>query len=110
MVCDDGGGGKLRETDGLLKSGSTSAHAHLAFFDLGGDVARCHMFLRSSPISARAWGLFAIGLLGCVLRLALWFVSDGSNDIRTWLMFARSIRGAGLEETYRTLPLFNHRR
>ena len=59
-------------------------------------------------ISANAWGLFAIGLLGYVLRLALWFVSDGSNDIRTWLMFARSIRGAGLEETYHTLPLFNH--
>jgi hypothetical protein len=49
-----------------------------------------------------------LALLGYVVRVVVWFLSDGSNDIRTWRLFAQTIRDVGLAETYRSQPLFNH--
>jgi hypothetical protein len=49
-----------------------------------------------------------IGALGFVARFALWFVSEGTNDIRTWQRFANTIRTYGLGATYTYDPLFNH--
>jgi hypothetical protein len=58
--------------------------------------------------SRSAFGAVDLALLGYVIRIVIWFLSDGSNDIRTWRLFAQTIREAGLAETYRSQPLFNH--
>jgi hypothetical protein len=52
--------------------------------------------------------LLALGALGYVLRLLVWAVSQGSNDIRTWYVFSLNIDLYGLESTYYDQPLFNH--
>lgn len=52
--------------------------------------------------------LLALGAVGYLLRLLLWAVSQGSNDIRTWYFFSLNIALNGLEETYYQQPLFNH--
>jgi len=49
-----------------------------------------------------------IGGLGFVARGVLWFLSEGTNDIRTWQRFANTIRIYGLGATYTYDPLFNH--
>jgi hypothetical protein len=58
-----------------------------------------------SVISAHGYW---IGALGFALRWVLWLRSEGTNDIRTWLRFANSIRLYGLGATYTYDPLFNH--
>lgn len=48
---------------------------------------------------------------GCVcfgLRGLLWYMSEGTNDIRTWLRFAQEVQRFGLGGTYRLDLLFNH--
>jgi len=52
--------------------------------------------------------LLGLGAVGYLLRLILWAVSQGSNDIRTWYYFSLNIALHGLEETYYQQPLFNH--
>jgi hypothetical protein len=52
--------------------------------------------------------LVVVGAFGYFIRIFLWLVSNGSNDIRTWLGFAQAVDRLGVENTYRTLPLFNH--
>lgn len=52
--------------------------------------------------------LYWIGGFGFLLRVVLWYVSEGTNDIRTWLRFAQEINLYGLGATYRIDPLFNH--
>lgn len=49
-----------------------------------------------------------IGGMGFAARWVLWFISEGTNDIRTWQRFASSIRFSGLGATYTHDPLFNH--
>lgn len=56
----------------------------------------------------RARLLLALAVLGYLLRIGIWAVSQGSNDIRTWYYFALHISRHGLEETYVQLALFNH--
>ena len=51
---------------------------------------------------------YCVGIFGFAARIALWCVSEGTNDIRTWLRFAREIQSYGLGPTYRLDPLFNH--
>jgi hypothetical protein len=52
--------------------------------------------------------LLALGAFGYVLRVAVWLVSHGSNDIRTWYYFALTIQRFGLADTHVLQPLFNH--
>lgn len=52
--------------------------------------------------------LLGLGGLGYALRLLLWAVSQGSNDIRTWYYFSLNVALHGLENTYYEQPLFNH--
>ena len=49
-----------------------------------------------------------IGAFGFTARVLLWLGSEGTNDIRTWLRFANTIRLYGLGATYTYDPLFNH--
>jgi hypothetical protein len=49
-----------------------------------------------------------VGGLGLALRCVLWLSSEGTNDIRTWLRFAHTIRLYGLGATYTRDLLFNH--
>lgn len=51
---------------------------------------------------------YRVGALGFLLRVLLWQVSEGTNDIRTWARFAKSIELYGLGGTYRLDPFFNH--
>lgn len=52
--------------------------------------------------------LLGAAALGYFLRVFLWGVSQGSNDIRTWYFFALALDAGGLEQTYILQPLFNH--
>ena len=56
----------------------------------------------------RVKALWVLAMLGYGIRIAIWLLSDGSNDIRTWRTFAEIIRDLGLAETYRSQTLFNH--
>lgn len=56
--------------------------------------------------SARS--LFALALLGYGLRLALWALSEGSNDVRAWYWFGRDVARQGLARTYLLEDQFNH--
>lgn len=47
-------------------------------------------------------------LAGFGLRVALMFLSLGTNDIGTWFGFAESVRAVGLAQTYIDLDHFNH--
>lgn len=47
-------------------------------------------------------------LFGFGLRLALLFVTLGTNDVATWLRFARYVAQYGLEHTYLVQPRFIH--
>lgn len=49
-----------------------------------------------------------LGALGFGARCALWLLSEGTNDIRTWYRFARTIQSYGLGATYTRDLLFNH--
>jgi hypothetical protein len=51
---------------------------------------------------------YALGGLGFLARIALWHLSEGSNDIRTWYRFAELVEWYGIGWTYRIDPLFNH--
>lgn len=51
---------------------------------------------------------YALGCAGLLARVALWRVSEGTNDVRTFAQFARSIDAYGLGGTYVREPLFNH--
>jgi len=52
--------------------------------------------------------LSVLTALGFVARFALWWLSDGSNDITSWYIFARWVRAHGLGATYLRWDLFNH--
>ncbi|MBI5083855.1 MAG: hypothetical protein HZB13_04570 [Acidobacteria bacterium] len=52
--------------------------------------------------------LLALILGGAALRLWLWWVSIGSNDVATWARFGESIAADGLAATYRNIQLYNH--
>ena len=60
------------------------------------------------PATSRTTILFAVGGLGFLLRLALWYCSEGSNDIRAWVRFAQSVDAHGLGGTYVREQIFNH--
>jgi len=65
---------------------------------------------RTPGSGPRRWdaALLAAGLAGYALRLVLCAVTEGSNDIRTWELFAREVQARGLEGTYLAFPIFNH--
>jgi hypothetical protein len=52
--------------------------------------------------------LIALVALGLLARLALSWISYGTNDVTTWQHFAESIRSDGLAESYRTISKLNH--
>ncbi|HEY4221337.1 MAG TPA: glycosyltransferase 87 family protein [Myxococcota bacterium] len=52
--------------------------------------------------------LQALVLLGIVIRVVVWVVSDGSNDIRSWNHFANQIHSAGVLHEYVVAKRFNH--
>lgn len=52
--------------------------------------------------------LWALILLGIAARLALAWVSWGTNDTATWQNFGRQVREFGLIDTYRLNKAFNH--
>jgi 4-amino-4-deoxy-L-arabinose transferase-like glycosyltransferase len=53
-------------------------------------------------------GAVALGVFGLLARAALLAVSEGSNDMRTWLEFAERISRNGVGELYDNHPFFNH--
>lgn len=52
--------------------------------------------------------LLGLGAVGILARVLLWWISEGSNDIRTWEGFGWLVRQEGLGRTYRMALLFNH--
>lgn len=52
--------------------------------------------------------LWSVASLSLVVRVVIASLSEGSNDVRTWLRFSHHISERGLVQTYRDLPLFNH--
>lgn len=52
--------------------------------------------------------LYVLGSLGLLLRVVLWRLSEGSNDIRTFAHFAQFVDAYGLGGTYVRDPWFNH--
>ena len=65
---------------------------------------------RRLGLSERGWtaALAALLVAAVLVRLAVLWLSEGSNDIRTWEGFAQSIREVGVLGTYAALPGFNH--
>jgi hypothetical protein len=61
-------------------------------------------------LSERAWFgvLLAAAAAALLLRVLVLGLSEGSNDIRTWETFAKSISEGGVLGTYLTMPGFNH--
>src|SRR5437899_1569567 len=55
-----------------------------------------------------AWLWLAFGLVGCAVRLWLWWNSIGSYDTLLWAAHAQSIIVLGVARTYQRVPLFNH--
>ena len=55
-----------------------------------------------------AWLWFAFGLLGCAVRVWLWWNSIGSYDTLLWAAHAQSIIVLGVARTYERVLLFNH--
>jgi hypothetical protein len=53
-------------------------------------------------------GLGVLLLLAFIVRVALWAVSEGSNDARLWQQFAREIASRGLLDEYVKNSRFNH--
>jgi hypothetical protein len=51
---------------------------------------------------------YLVGCAGLLARVGLWWVSEGTNDIRTFGRFAQLIDAHGLGGTYLRDPLFNH--
>lgn len=56
--------------------------------------------------SLKLW--YGLGCFGFLLRVVLWKISEGTNDIRTWARFAIEIGSYGLGGTYVHDVLFNH--
>jgi hypothetical protein len=57
---------------------------------------------------ARRINLTAVVLFALLLRFSISWISYGTNDITTWLDFARAIHDGGLVYAYRVLPQLNH--
>jgi hypothetical protein len=53
-------------------------------------------------------GLVGVAVAGYLLRVVVWLCSEGSNDIRTWNLFAESVVEHGLARTYVLNSYFNH--
>jgi hypothetical protein len=51
---------------------------------------------------------YLVGCAGLLARVGLWWVSEGTNDIRTFARFAQFIDAHGLGGTYLRDPWFNH--
>lgn len=56
----------------------------------------------------RAFLVVGVTALAVLLRCVLWWASEGTNDIRTWLRFARLVNDHGLGQAYVLDPLLNH--
>src|SRR6266567_553656 len=59
-----------------------------------------------TELSRRFW--LALILAGAIARMALWWISIGSNDVTSWRQFGKSIAADGLAATYRNIQLYNH--
>jgi hypothetical protein len=52
--------------------------------------------------------VFAAVFVGAFLRVALYVVSQGSNDIETWTYFGQLIQQVGLQQAYEREQVLNH--
>jgi hypothetical protein len=50
----------------------------------------------------------ALIIAGAIARIALWWISIGTNDVTSWRQFGKSIATDGLAATYRNIQLYNH--
>ena len=72
----------------------------------GGDPSQTTQKISLGYTSAWLW--FAFGLLGCAVRVWLWWNSIGSYDTLLWAAHAQSIIVLGVARTYERVLLFNH--
>jgi hypothetical protein len=61
---------------------------------------------RKTELSRRFW--LALILAGVIVRVVLWWISIGCNDVITYHLFGKSIAADGLAATYRNIFYFNH--
>jgi hypothetical protein len=60
------------------------------------------------PTHIKLWALWALIGAALAARVLLVLISEGTNDIVYWKIFADSIRRVGILQTYQDVLLFNH--